>query len=382
MNLPRTLMAAEHEMFRAAYRDFLEHEVLPHHADWEREGIVPREIWQKAGKKGLLGLGIPEEYGGAGTDDFRFNVVATEEAARAGATGLGFQLHCDIVAPYLLRLASEEQRQRWLPGFTSGALITAIAMSEPGAGSDLQGIQTTAVRDGEDYVLNGSKTFISNGISADLVIVAARTEPGRSRRALTLLGVERGMPGFERGRNLDKMGRKAQDTAELFFSDVRVPRANLLGEEGGGFAALMANLPQERISIAVSAMAGAEHAFAITADYCRERTAFGKPIGSFQNSRFRLAEMATELQVARVFLDRCIEEYVAGRLSAETAAMAKLWCTEQEKSITDRCLQLHGGYGYMLEYRIAKSFLDARVQTIHGGTSEIMKEIVGRALGF
>jgi alkylation response protein AidB-like acyl-CoA dehydrogenase len=382
MRLPRTLMAAEHEMFRAGYREFLQREVVPHHADWEHEGIVPREVWRSAGERGFLGLGIPEEYGGAGTTDFRYNVVATEEAARAGATGLGFQLHCDIVAPYLLRLASEEQKQRWLPGFCSGELISAIAMSEPGAGSDLQGVQTTAVRNGDSYVLNGSKTFISNGISADLVIVVARTEQARSRDALSLLCVERGMKGFERGRNLDKMGRKAQDTAELFFADVHVPGENLLGEEGGGFAALMGNLPQERLSIAISAIAGAELAFEITAEYCRERSAFGKPIGSFQNNRFRLAEMATELQVGRVFLDRCIEEHTRGSLSAETAAMAKLWCTELEKTLTDRCVQLHGGYGYMMEYRIAKSFLDARVQTIHGGTSEIMKEIVGRALGF
>jgi alkylation response protein AidB-like acyl-CoA dehydrogenase len=382
VNLPRTLMDAEHIMFRDGYRDFLQREVLPHHAQWEHDGVVPRETWESAGRQGLLGLGIPEEYGGAGSDDFRYNVVASEEVARAGATGLGFQLHCDIVAPYLLRLATPEQKRRWLPGFCSGDLISAIAMSEPGAGSDLQGIQATAVRDGDGYVLNGSKTFISNGISADLVIVVARTEQGRSRRALSLLCVERGMPGFERGRNLDKMGRKAQDTSELFFQDVRVPAANLLGEEGGGFAALMSNLPQERLSIAVGAMAGAEAAFEITAEYCRERRAFGTAIGSFQNNRFKLAEMATELQVGRIFLDRCIEEHCAGRLSAESAAMAKLWCTELEKSLTDRCVQLHGGYGYMMEYRIAKSFLDARVQTIHGGTSEIMKEIVGRALGF
>ncbi|HEV7679060.1 MAG TPA: acyl-CoA dehydrogenase family protein [Candidatus Dormibacteraeota bacterium] len=380
--MPRTLMDEEHEMFRSSYREFLDRDVVPHHAAWESDGIVPRSVWQLAGRKGFLGLGVPEEYGGAGSDDFRFNVVATEETARAGASGLGFQLHTDIVAPYLLRLATEEQKRRWLPGFCSGDMITAVAMSEPGAGSDLQGVQTAAVRSGDDFVVNGAKTFISNGISADLVIVVARTEQGRSRHALTLLCVERGMPGFQRGRNLDKIGRKAQDTSELFFDDVRVPVENVLGEVGGGFAALMANLAQERLSIAVSAMAGAEFAFEITATYCRERKAFDRPIGTFQHNRFLLAEMATELQVGRAFLDRCISEHVEGRLAAETAAMAKLWCTELEKTVTDRCLQLHGGYGYMTEFRIARAFLDARAQTIYGGTSEIMKEIVGRALGF
>jgi alkylation response protein AidB-like acyl-CoA dehydrogenase len=300
----------------------------------------------------------------------------------AGATGFGATLHNDVILPYLSRLASEEQKQRWLPGFCSGELISAIAMTEPGAGSDLQGIRAIARRTGEGYLLNGQKTFISNGILADLVIVVARTDPDAGHEGISLLVVERDMPGFERGRNLAKIGQKAQDTAELFFHDVLVPARNLLGEEGKGFAYLMRNLPQERLSIAVAAIAGAEKVLELTKEYCRTRTAFGQPIGKFQHTRFELAEMATEVQIGRVFLDRCVAEHLRGALSGEDAAMAKWWLTELNKRVVDRCLQLHGGYGYMMEYPVARAFVDSRVQTIYGGTTEIMKEIVGRAMGF
>jgi alkylation response protein AidB-like acyl-CoA dehydrogenase len=375
-------MEAEHDLFRSSVRAFVEREVVPHHATWEREGIVPRELWLSAGRSGFLGAGIPEEYGGSGVDDFRYNTVINEELTRAGASGVGFPLHTDVVAPYLTALATEEQKRRWLPGFCSGELITAIAMSEPGAGSDLQGIRTTAVPNADGWVVNGQKTFITNGINSDLVIVVARTDSDGGHRGISLLVVERGMPGFERGRNLDKIGLHAQDTAELFFSDVHVPRANLLGAEGGGFGHLMDNLPQERLTIAVSAVTGAETVLAQTVEYCHERTAFGRPIGSFQHNRFLLAEMATEVDVARVFVDRCITEHCAGRLGVADAAKAKWWTTELQKRVVDQCVQLHGGYGYMNEYPVARAFLDARVATIFGGTTEIMKEIIGRSMGF
>jgi alkylation response protein AidB-like acyl-CoA dehydrogenase len=379
--MQRPIMEAEHDLFRSSYRSFLEKKVVGNHAEWEKDGIVPREVWTDAGRNGFLGLGIPEEYGGSGVDDFRYNCVANEEIARAGASGLGFPLQTDVVAPYLLRLASDEQKQRWLPRFCSGELITAIAMTEPAAGSDLQGILTTARRDGDGYVVNGQKTFITNGINADLVIVVARTDPDAGARGISLLCVERGMEGFERGRNLDKIGMHAQDTAELFFSDVRVPAENLLGAEGQGFVALMQNLPQERLSIAVGAVAGCEVVLELTTEYCKQRTAFKRPIGSFQHNRFLLAEMATETRVARVFVDHCVTEHNAARLGIEEAAMAKWWTTELLKRVVDNCVQLHGGYGYMLEYPIAKAYLDTRIQTIYGGTTEIMKEIIGRSMG-
>ncbi|HEY0411411.1 MAG TPA: acyl-CoA dehydrogenase family protein [Candidatus Dormibacteraeota bacterium] len=380
--MQRTLMEAEHDLFRSSFRAFVEREVVPHHAGWERAGIVPRELWLSAGRSGFLGLGVPEEHGGSGVDDFRYNTVVNEELTRAGASGVGFPLHTDVVAPYLTALATEEQRRRWLPGFCSGELITAIAMSEPGAGSDLQGIRTTATANADGWVLNGQKTFITNGINADLVVVVARTDTDAGHRGISLLVVERGMAGFERGRNLDKIGLHAQDTAELFFDDVHVPRANLLGVEGGGFGHLMDNLPQERLTIAVGAVAGAEAALALTVEYCRERTAFGRPIGSFQHNRFLLAEMATEVEVARVFVDRCVSEHCAGRLGVADAAKAKWWTTELQKRVVDQCVQLHGGYGYMTEYPVARAYLDARVATIYGGTTEIMKEIIGRSMGF
>ncbi|WP_416905565.1 acyl-CoA dehydrogenase family protein [Micromonospora echinospora] len=376
--MDRTIFSADHLAFTELVRAFIDKEIAPHHDRWEAEGIVERSVWRAAGAAGLLGFSVDERYGGGGVTDRRFSAILTEELARAGASGPAFGLHNDIIGPYLTDLTNDEQKQRWLPGFCSGEIITAIAMSEPGAGSDLQGITTTAVHDGDSYVLNGQKTFISNGILADVVIVVARTDPAAGHRGISLLVVERGMAGFERGRNLDKIGQKAQDTAELFFADVRVPAANLLGAEGEGFAYLMRNLPFERLSIAVAALAGAEAVFEQTLDYCKQRQAFGRPIGTFQHNRFVLAELATELRLGRVFVDQCLVEPA---LTAETAAMAKWWCTELQHRTVDRCLQLHGGYGYMREYPVAKAYLDARVQTIYGGTTEIMKEVIGRSLG-
>ena len=376
----RDIFDDDHDAFRDLVRTFLAKEVLPHHAGWEKQGQVDREVWLAAGRAGLLGTDVPEEFGGGGTPDFRYNAVALEEITAAGASGLGFQLHNDVVAPYLLRLCTDEQKRRWLPGFCSGELITAIAMTEPGTGSDLQGIATNAARDGDDWILNGAKTFITNGILADLVVVVARTDPEAGARGFSLLVVERGMPGFERGRRLEKVGMKAQDTAELSFADVRVPAANVLGEVGQGFIYLMQNLAQERLSIAVGATAGAAAALAMTLDYTKERKAFGKPVAAFQNTRFELAEMDTEIDVTRAFVDRCLRQHVEGELAVADAAKAKWWATDVQRRVVDRCVQLHGGYGYMLEYPIARAFVDSRVQSIYGGTNEIMKEIIGRAL--
>ncbi|WP_040836550.1 acyl-CoA dehydrogenase family protein [Nocardia brevicatena] len=378
--MERTLFEPEHELFRESFRKFLDTHVAPNHDQWAEQGIVDRAAWVEAGKQGFLGMAVPEQYGGGGVKDFRYNAILTEETVRGRYSGLGFSLHNDVIAPYLLELANEEQKQRWLPEFCSGELITAIAMTEPGTGSDLQGIKTRAVRDGDDWVLNGAKTFITNGINSDIVIVVAQTDPDAGALGFSLLVVERGMPGFERGRNLDKIGLEAQDTAELGFTDVRVPAANLLGEEGKGFIHLMQNLPQERLSIAVMAAAAMEGCLEMTIQYVRDRKAFGKPIGAQQNTRFVLAELATKTSAVRVFVDRCISELNAGTLSVEDAAMAKWWSTEEQLDLINRCLQLHGGYGYMREYPIAQAYLDARVQTIYGGTTEIMKEIIGRSL--
>ena len=379
--LQRDIFTSEHDAFRDMVRAFIARNITPYHEQWERDRVVSREVWRQAGAAGLLGIEMDEKYGGGGNPDYTYYLIMNEELARAGAHGPGFSVHNDIVGQYLVRLATPEQAQRWLPGYCSGELITAIAMSEPGAGSDLQGIRTSAVRDGDDWILNGQKTFISNGQLCDLVIVFARTDPDAGHLGYSLLMVERGMAGFERGRNLEKVGMHAQDTSELFFSDVRVPAANMLGDPGTGFVALMQNLPRERIAIGATALAGAEHVFATTLDYCRQRQAFGRPIGSFQHSRFQLAEMATELAVARAFTDRAITEHVAGRLSTEDAAMVKWWDTELCNRVVDRCVQLYGGYGYMREYPVARAFADGRVQSIFGGTTEIMKEIIGRGLG-
>ncbi|OMB98454.1 acyl-CoA dehydrogenase [Mycobacterium sp. NS-7484] len=377
----RTLFEPEHELFRESYRAFLERHVAPFHDQWEKDKIVDRGVWLEAGKQGFLGMAVAEEYGGGGNADFRYNTIVCEETVAGRYSGIGFSLHNDVVAPYLLRLANEEQKQRWLPKFCTGELITAIAMTEPGTGSDLQGIKTRAVRDGDHYVLNGSKTFITNGIHSDLVIVVAQTDPDKGALGFSLLVVERGMEGFERGRHLDKIGLDAQDTAELSFVDVKVPVENLLGEEGQGFVYLMQNLPQERISIAIMAAAAMESVLEQTVQYTKERKAFGKPIGSFQNSRFLLAELATEATVVRMMVDEFIRLHLDEKLTVEQAAMAKWYSTEKQVDLIDRCLQLHGGYGYMREYPVARAYLDARVQTIYGGTTEIMKEIIGRSLG-
>lgn len=371
----------EHEDFRATARAFLEREVVPHHEQWEKDGQVSREVWLKAGEAGLLCFDVEEEYGGAGMKDFRYNMVLTEEITKVGASGVGFPVHTDVIVPYITSLGTEEQKQRWLPGLVSGEIISAIAMTEPGAGSDLQGVRTTAVDKGDHYVLNGSKTFISNGIMSDLVIVVCKTDPDAGHKGISLLVVERGMDGFERGRNLDKVGLKAQDTAELFFDNVEVPKENLLGEEGGGFIALMENLPQERISIAAIAVAAIEHILELCLDYAKERQAFGKPIGAFQHNRFLLAEMATEAHIARVFVNDCVERLNAGTADTSLASMAKWWTTELQTKFADRGVQLFGGYGYMTEYPISKAFTDSRIQTIYGGTTEIQKEIIGRMLG-
>jgi alkylation response protein AidB-like acyl-CoA dehydrogenase len=379
--MQRDIFGREHDAFRDMVRQFVAREVTPHHAQWEQDGVVSRAVWLAAGRAGLLGIDVDEKYGGGGDPDYRYYLILNEELARAGATGPGFAVHNDINGQYFARLCTPEQKERWLPGYCSGELITAIAMSEPGAGSDLQGIQATALRDGDHYVLNGQKTFISNGQLCDLVIVVARTDPAAGHRGISLLVVERGMSGFERGRNLAKIGMHAQDTSELFFADVRVPAGNLLGEEGGGFAALMQNLPRERLAIGATALAAAEQVFEDTLRYCKERQAFGRPIGRFQHNRFTLAEMATELSVARAFTDRAVTEHNAGRLSNSDASMVKWWDTELCNRVVDRCLQLHGGYGYMTEYPVARAFADGRVQTIFGGTTEIMKEIIGRELG-
>jgi alkylation response protein AidB-like acyl-CoA dehydrogenase len=382
----RTLFEDVHEDFRQSYRTFLEREVVGdegRYGEWERAGIVPREVFALAGSGGFLGMAVPERYGGAGVQDFRFNLIVGEEAqyAGVGSFGLGATLQNDICLPYFLSYCTEQQSERWLGGIASGELITAIAMTEPGIGSDLAGMSTRAIREGGHYVLNGTKTFITNGINADLVIVAAKTDPSERHRGISLIVVERGTEGFSRSRKLEKIGQHAQDTAELSFADARVPVENLLGEEGEGFRYLVSNLPQERLSIAASAVAACEAALRWTLEYVRERHAFGQPIGSFQNSRFTLAELRTETDIARAFVDRCAQALDAGELTAEDAAMAKWWCTEVQGRVLDRCVQLHGGYGYMLEYPIARAYADARVTRIYGGSNEIMKEIIGRSLG-
>jgi len=379
----RDLFDDEHDLFRASVRKFLDTEVAARNDDFERAGVMDREVFVKAGAAGFLGMDVDEAYGGGGVADFRYNLIVGEEVQAAGvnAAGLGITLHNDICLPYFTRLTNDEQKARWLPGICSGELITAVAMTEPAIGSDLASMGTTAIRDGDDYVVNGSKTFITNGINADLVITAVKTDPTQRHKGMSLFVLERGMPGFERGRNLEKVGLHAQDTAELFFDDVRVPAANRLGEEGEGFRYLVTNLPQERLSIAATGVAAARVAFEQTLAYAQERQAFGQPIGSFQNSRFRLAEMATEVEVAQAFVDRCVVAHNAGELTAEEAAMAKWWCTELQGRVADAGVQLHGGYGYMSEYPIARAWADARITRIYGGTTEIMKEIIGRSLG-
>lgn len=382
--MQRTIFEEEHEMFRDSVRKFCEREIVPHHEEWEKVGSVPKELWLKAGKNGFLCMDVPEEYGGLGLKDFRYNAIIDEEIARIGASGVGFSLQNDVTVPYVITFGTEEQKKRWLPKMVSGELIMAIAMTEPNTGSDLAGVRTTAIKNGSGYVVNGQKTFITNGLLNDAVIVVAKTDPNsdNAHQGFSLIVVERSMEGYMPPRKLDKMGLHAQDTAELFFNEVKVPEENLLGTEGSGFYHLMQMLPQERLSISVGAVAGAEKALEMTIQYCKDRKAFGRPIGKFQNSRFKLAEMKTEIELGRVFVDRSITLLNEGKLTIEEAAMGKWWTTEMMKRTIDTCVQLHGGYGYMMEYPICKAYMDCRVMTIFGGTTEIMKEIIGRSMGF
>ncbi|MFF0699996.1 acyl-CoA dehydrogenase family protein [Streptomyces tendae] len=380
--MERNLYTPDHEAFRGSVRKFVEREVAPYFQKWEEQRLVDRRLWRVAARQGIIGLAVPEEYGGGGERDLRFRSVVMEELAAIGAASvqLGLSLTEDIAMPYFLDLTDEEQKHRWLPGLAAGELISAIAMTEPEAGSDLQGMRTTAVRDGDHWMLNGAKTFITNGIQADLVVVAARTDPSAGSKGISLFVVERDTPGFSRGRKLEKIGLHGQDTAELFFHDARVPAANLLGEPGSGFPSLIRCLPRERLAIAMSAQAAAEAAFGWTLEYVRERKAFGRPVAAFQNTAFTLAELRTALDVSQAFIDRAMLAANDGGLTVEDAAKAKWWATELQQRVADRGLQLHGGYGYMTEYPIARAFLDGRVQSIYGGTNEIMKEIIGRQL--
>jgi acyl-CoA dehydrogenase len=377
--IPRTLFSPEHELFRESVRTFLEKDAAPFHGQWEKQGYIDRSLWRKAGEAGMLCSHLPEEYGGLGAD-FLYSAVVIEEISRLGLTGIGFSLHSDIVAPYILHYGSEALKHKYLPKLIAGEMVTAIAMTEPGAGSDLQGVKTTAVLDGDEYVINGSKTFITNGYLAELVIVVAKTDPKAGAKGTSLFLVEADTPGFDKGKRLEKVGMKAQDTSELFFQDVRVPKENLLGQAGMGFAYLMQELPQERLTVAIGALSSAEAALEWTLEYTRERKAFGKAIADFQNTRFKLAEMATEIQIGRVFVDKCMALHLEGKLDVPTAAMAKYWATDLQCKVLDECVQLHGGYGFMWEYPIARAWADARVQRIYAGTTEIMKEIIARAL--
>lgn len=373
------IFTAEHELFRDQVRKFVQREIAPFHAQWEKDKRVPKEVWRKAGEAGLLCMTMPEEYGGGGADVLH-SIILGEELARVAATGPGFGLHSDIIAPYINNAGSEEQKKKWLPRMASGETIAAIAMTEPGAGSDLQNIKTAARRDGNHFVINGQKTFISNGQNADLVVVVAKTDPKEGAKGTTLFLVETDREGFRRGRNLEKIGRKAQDTSELFFDNVRVPPENMLGGEGQGFMCLMRELPRERMLIATNALAAIDAALETTLDYVKQRKAFGKAIIEFQNSKFKLAELKTEALVARTFVEHCLRLLMQNKLDVTTAAMAKLYCTDLQGKVVDECLQLHGGYGYMWEYPIARLWADARVQRIFGGANEIMKELIGRSL--
>ena len=380
--MERDVFEPEHEELRRTVRRWVQDEIAPEHERFRREHVIDRQVWRRAGELGLLGLAVPEVHGGGGIDDFRFNAVVNEELCRQGlALGSAYQIHADVVAPYLLELTTEEQRRRWLPGFCTGETLCAIAMTEPGAGSDLAALRTTATREGDTWVLDGAKTFITNGTTADLVVVAARTTPDSRNRGISLFVVERGMPGFEQHRRLEKIGQPEADTAELFFDGVRLPADNLLGEVDGGWAAMMQRLPQERLSTAVSNVAHAERAVELTLEHVRSREAFGSPIGSFQHNKFLLAELVTELEVTRVYVDRCLALHVDGRLDATGAAKAKYWSADVQNRVIDACVQLHGGYGYMAEYDVARAWADARVSRIWAGSNEIMKELIGRSLG-
>ena len=378
----RTIFETEHDDYRESFRRFLEHEVVPEYPQWEQDHIVPRSLFTRCAEYGFLAMEVPEEYGGPGVEDWRFNVVLAEESVRAGVgAGMGGPLlHTDIVVPYITSAASPEQKRRWLPGIASGEKVLAVAMTEPGTGSDLAAIATRGRRDGEGWVVNGAKTFITNGINADQVVVAVRTSDD-PHGGLSLFLIEEGMEGFERGKQIEKLGQHASDTAELFFNDCYVPQENMLGEEGSGFLQLVSRLVPERLILSVSSMAGCEATLAMTIDYAKERKAFGRPIGSFQHSRFTLAELRTEVEIGRCFIDRCIERYVEGTCTVEEAAMAKWWTTELLGRVTDAGVQLHGGYGYTTEYPIGKAWVDARVGRIYAGTNEIMKELIGKTMG-
>jgi alkylation response protein AidB-like acyl-CoA dehydrogenase len=378
--IPRTLFAPEHETFRDSVRRFMQAEVVPHDERWQEQGFVDKELWKKAGANGFLCCSMPEEYGGAGADRL-YSVVLMEEQARANNSSLGWGLHSEIVAPYLLRYGNEALKKHYLPQMASGEMIGAIAMSEPGAGSDLQAVKTTAAKKGDMYVVNGSKTFITNGWSCDLVIVVAKTDPAKGAKGTSLVVVDTSMKGFTKGKRLKKLGLKGQDTAELFFDNVEVPAQNLLGQENNGFIYLMQELPWERMQIAIGAAAKCEAALGWTIASVNERKAFGRTVSSFQNTRFKLAEVATEVQVMRVFVDRCMELLLEGKLDTATASMAKYWATDMEGKVLDECLQLHGGYGFMWEFPISQAYADARVTRIYGGTNEIMKEVISRSLG-
>ncbi|MFP5429658.1 MAG: acyl-CoA dehydrogenase family protein [Gammaproteobacteria bacterium] len=377
--IPRSIFNSDHEAFRDMVVKFLEKEAVPFHAQWEEDGQIDRALWNKAGEQGMLCPCLPEQYGGVGAD-YLYSAIVMEEISRLGLTGIGFGLHTDIVAPYIEHYGSEEMRQKYLPKMVTGELVGAIAMTEPGAGSDLQGVRTTAVRDGDHYIINGSKTFITNGQHADIVVVVAKTDPAAGAKGTSLIIVEAGTPGFTKGRNLHKVGMKAQDTSELFFQDVRVPVSNCLGKEGMGFIYLMQELPQERLGIAVNGIAMAEGALKLTIDYVKERKAFGKHIADFQNTQFKLAELHSKVMQGRVFVDRCLELHMQGKLDVPTAAAAKYMITDLQCEVIDECVQLHGGYGYMWEYPIARMWADARVQRIYGGTNEIMKTIIARSV--
>ncbi|MGE0098604.1 MAG: acyl-CoA dehydrogenase family protein [Hydrogenophaga sp.] len=382
--IDRTLFNADHEAFRDSFRKFVDKEIAPHHEAWEEQGYVDRGVWRKAGENGFLCMTLPEAYGGSGVDKL-YSVVQMEEIARTGFSGIGFGLHSEIVAPYILHYGTEDQKKKYLPPLASGEMVGAIAMSEPAAGSDLQGVKSTAIRQADgSYLLNGSKTFITNGWHADLVIVVAKTDPAAGAKGTSLLLVERGMAGFEKGKRLKKLGMKAQDTSELFFDNVKVPSENLLGGpamEGRGFICLMEQLPWERLQIAIGAVAAAQAAIDWTVQYTQDRKVFGQSVAQFQNTRYTLAELQTEVQVARVFVDKCCELLGGDKLDTATASMAKYWCSDLQCKVMDECLQLHGGYGYMWEYPITRAYADARVQRIYGGTNEIMKEVISRGMG-
>lgn len=377
--LPRTLFSPEHELFRDSVRRFIEQEITPHHARWEDQGMVDREIWPKAGAAGLLCASLPETYGGAGAD-YLFNVVITEELSRAGVTGPGFAVHTEMVATYIATFGTEEQKQRWLPGMAAGTVIGALGLTEPSAGSDLKNIRTRAVRKGDNYIINGQKVYISNGQLCDLIVLACKTDPDAGAKGMSFILVETTRPGFRRGRNLKKIGLRAQDTSELFFDDVEVPAGNLLGKEGGAFGMAMSKLAEERLTIAVSAISVVEAILQWTIDYTKDRKAFGRSISDFQNTRFKVSELYAESLAKRSFVDRCIELHLRKELTPVTAAAAKMLCTELQCKAADECLQFFGGYGYMMEYPIARAYIDSRIRRIAGGTSEIMREIIGRSL--